>query len=67
MGDRVNDREWLHANGEQLPCGCWMGTREVEGERQFVIEPCDLDCTYYRYAARESARQGNRAEFRFQK
>jgi len=43
---------------ETLPCGCQIGTEEVDGDRRFVMVPCSLDCQYYRYALDETRRQG---------
>ena len=44
---------------ETLPCGCRVTKRIVAGERQFVIEPCSMDCKYLAFALEESGRQGN--------
>lgn len=38
----------LPDNAELLPCGCWVGTRDED--LAFVMQPCEPDCEYYRYA-----------------
>lgn len=38
----------------RLPCGCVIDT---VGDA-FVMQPCSLDCHYFRYAMAESKRQG---------
>lgn len=43
---------------ERLPCGCIV---DMVGEA-FVMDPCDPDCEYYRYALEESKRQGKSVE-----
>jgi hypothetical protein len=39
---------------EVLPCGCIIDT---VGD-SFVMQPCRPDCTYFRYALAQAARQG---------
>jgi hypothetical protein len=38
----------------RLPCGCVIDT---VGDA-FVMQPCSLDCHYFRYAMDEAKRQG---------
>jgi len=42
---------------EKLPCGCKLANRVVEGEKQFLIEPCSPDCEYYLFVVAEAKRQ----------
>ncbi len=54
----------LQGQSERLPCGCVIANRIVDGDRQFVCEPCSLDCEYFRYMIEESERRGNPVEYR---
>lgn len=38
----------------RLPCGCVIDTVG----QTFVMQPCSLDCHYFRYAMAEAERQG---------
>jgi hypothetical protein len=42
------------STAERLPCGCIVDT---VGDT-FVMQPCRPDCTYFRYALAQAARQG---------
>lgn len=42
---------------EELPCGCVIGKMMDGDKKVFVIEPCNLQCRYYKYALQQSQQQ----------
>ena len=48
----------LQGQSTRLPCGCICAIRIVDGEKQFAIQPCSDDCTYFKFAMEETERQG---------
>ncbi len=43
----------------RLPCGCLMGSEEIEeGKKAFVYVPCSPDCRYLAYVNEEAQKRG---------
>lgn len=48
---------------QELPCGCYIGSREIDGEKEFMVAPCDLNCETYRFIVNESIEQKKPVRF----
>lgn len=47
-----------------LECGCLLQTRVVDGEKQFRVTPCELNCKVLKMTLEMAMERGKPVEFK---